>query len=118
MSVEKDEWLHNSKMEKVRNDMLEETTIYDVADFFKLFGDSTRIRILLALDSSELSVGELSEVLGMTMSAVSHQLKILKDAYLVKPRRDGKNIFYSLCDEHVKFILEMALEHMIEGREI
>ena len=104
-------------VEKVRRGLPEDMQIYDLADFFKIFGDSTRLKILWALDVSEMCVWELSEALGMSMSAVSHQLKSLREANLIKPRRDGKSVFYSLCDEHVKIILEMASEHLAEGKD-
>lgn len=97
----------------VKVDMLEESMVYDLADFFKMFGDSTRVKIMLALQN-ELAVCELSELLNMSMSAISHQLRSLKQAKLVKYRRDGKNVFYSLDDQHVKDILNMALEHLEE----
>lgn len=102
-------------VDKVRREIVSETLVYDLADFFKVFGDSTRLKILSALDISEMCVCDISDALGMTMSAVSHQLKALREANLVKPRRDGKSIYYSLCDDHVKIILEMATEHLMEG---
>jgi ArsR family transcriptional regulator len=86
----------------------------DLADFFKMFADSTRIRIMLALIEKETAVQLLSESLDMSMSAVSHQLRSLRQSKLVKSRRDGKTVFYSLDDDHVKHILETALEHMEE----
>jgi len=91
-----------------------EEELYDLAELFKVFGDSTRIRILFELFDKEVSVGELAESLNMTQSAVSHQLKVLKQAKLVKARRDGKSIFYSLADEHVHTIIEMGIEHIEE----
>lgn len=91
-----------------------EEELYDLAELFKVFGDSTRIRILFELFDEEVSVGELAESLNMTQSAVSHQLKVLKQAKLVKARRDGKSIFYSLADEHVHTIIEMGIEHIEE----
>ena len=88
--------------------------LYDLAELFKVFGDSTRIRILYALFESELCVGDLASILDLSPSAVSHQLKILKDAKLVRFRRDGKIIFYSLDDDHVRGILAMGMEHVEE----
>ena len=85
-----------------------------LADFFSIFGDSTRVRILLALDTGEMCVCDISETLGMSMSATSHQLRMLREAHLVSSRRDGKNIFYSLCDDHVRVVLETAVEHLSE----
>lgn len=105
-------------IDKARMSMLNAHMVDDVSGLFKIFGDSTRIRILWTLDTvEEMCVCGLSETLSMSISAVSHQLRILKDADLIKGRRDGKNIYYSLCDHHVKLILEMALEHRREGRE-
>ena len=86
--------------------------LYDLAELFKVFGDSTRIRILYALFESELCVGDMAQLLGISQSAVSHQLKILKDAKLVKFRREGKIIFYMLDDDHVRTMLSMCMEHI------
>ena len=86
----------------------------DLAELFKVFGDSTRIRILYALFESELCVGDMAQLLGISQSAVSHQLKILKDAKLVRFRRDGKIIFYMLDDDHVRTMLSMGMEHVEE----
>ncbi|MBQ6568773.1 MAG: helix-turn-helix transcriptional regulator [Clostridia bacterium] len=91
--------------------------VFDIADLFKVFGDSTRVKILWALDESELCVCDIAAALGMTKSAVSHQLRFLRDADLVKNRREGKSIFYSLADDHVKQIFEMAVEHIYEERK-
>lgn len=88
--------------------------LYDLAELFKIFGDSTRIKILYALIESELCVGDIAQLLNLSQSAVSHQLRILKDAKLVKFRRDGKVIFYALDDEHVRTILNMGMEHVEE----
>ncbi len=88
--------------------------LYELADIFKVFGDSTRIKILFALFESELCVGDLARLLGLSQSAVSHQLKTLKEAKLVKFRREGKIIFYSLDDDHVRTILSMGMEHVEE----
>ncbi len=93
---------------------LTEEQFYDLADLFKLFGDSTRLRILLALAAGERSVSELSEALEMTQSAISHQLKGLKTGKLVKSRREGKQVIYGLADEHVKTIIAMGTEHIEE----
>lgn len=88
--------------------------LYELSDFFKIMGDSTRLQLLWALEEYELCVGELAELLNMTKSAVSHQLKVLKTAKLVRSRKDGKNVYYSLNDHHIKLILEKALEHICE----
>ena len=92
-----------------------ETELYDLAELFKVFGDSTRIRILFELFEKEESVGDIAEALNMTQSAISHQLKILKQSKLVKCRREGKSMFYSLADDHVKTIIAQGLEHIEES---
>ncbi|MGI6582140.1 MAG: ArsR/SmtB family transcription factor [Erysipelotrichaceae bacterium] len=96
------------------NKKMTENMLYDLADLFKLFGDSTRIKILYTLYEKELSVSEIAEELKMTISAVSHQLRILKQGKLVKFRREGKQIYYSLDDDHVKTIIAMGREHIEE----
>ena len=106
--------LHREKLELVNRQMPPETELYDLAELFKTFGDSTRIRILFVLFEAEVCVCDLAQVLNMTQSAVSHQLKILKQNRLVKCRREGKSIFYSLADDHVRTILQMGLEHVME----
>jgi ArsR family transcriptional regulator len=88
-----------------------ENTLYDLADLFKVFGDSTRIRILWALDESEMCVCDISFLLNMTQSAISHQLRVLKQAKLVKNRKEGKIVYYSIDDDHVKLILNQGLIH-------
>ena len=93
---------------------LEEQTLYDLAELFKVFGDSTRIRILYALYQSELCVQEIADQLSMTQSAISHQLRILKQMSLVRFRREGKTIYYSLADDHVATIMNQGLEHVCE----
>ena len=99
---------------KVSVKMPNTTLLYELSDFFKLMGDSTRIQLLWALEENEMCVGELASLLNMTKSAVSHQLKILRGAKLVRADKKGKNVFYSLNDHHVKTVLEMALEHILE----
>ena len=106
--------IHSDIVDKVRKYMPEEEKLYDLADFFKVFGDSTRIKILWALDKEEMCVCDLAVLLNMTKSAISHQLKTLRQEKLVKYRKDGKNVLYSLLDEHVKSILEVGLEHIGE----
>lgn len=98
----------------LKEKMPEEETLYDLAELFKVFGDSTRMRILCALFESELSVSEISELLEMSQSAISHQLRVLKQAKLVKNRRDGKIIYYSLADDHVYTIFNQGLSHILE----
>lgn len=109
--------IHAEIVSKVKLSMLEEETIYDLADFFKVFGDSTRLKMLWALNKSEMCVCDLAVVLNMTKSAVSHQLRALKELNLVKFRREGKNVFYSLADKHIQDIFEKGLEHIQEGGE-
>ncbi len=101
-------------MAQENDTMPDEDLLFDLAELFKIFGDSTRIKILFALLGKELSVGELAEVLGMTQSAISHQLRILKTNGLVRFRREGKSLIYTLSDEHVSKILNMGLEHIEE----
>lgn len=106
--------VHDEVCEQVCVDMPDEDTLFDVAELFKIFGDSTRIRILSALSQAEMCVCDICSVLNMTKSAVSHQLRILRQAKLVKNRRQGKEIFYSLDDDHVLSIINLALEHIEE----
>ncbi len=101
-------------IEKVLNRMPDEDELYDLAELFKVFGDSTRIRILTVLFEEEMCVCDIAESLQMNQSAVSHQLKILKNAKLIKNRREGKQVYYALADNHVSTILSMGLEHIEE----
>ncbi len=94
--------------------MPEDELLYELADLFKVFADTTRVKILYALMESELSVGDLADIVGASQSATSHQLRILKQAHLVKFRRDGKSVIYSLADEHVNTILDQGLTHICE----
>lgn len=98
----------------IAKNMPAEEYLYDLADLFRIFGDTTRIRILYSLFDGELCVGDISTILGMSQSSVSHQLRILKDSKLVKFRRDGKSIFYLLDDDHVRSILDLGMEHLEE----
>ena len=102
------------KVRFVNENMPAEDALYDLAELFKAFGDSTRIRILFALFEADICVCDLAETLGMTQSAVSHQLRLLKQARLVNGRREGKQIIYYLADEHVRTIISMGLEHINE----
>ena len=95
-------------------EMPDEELLYDLADLFKVFADTTRIKILYALMGRELSVGDLAEVIGATQSAVSHQLRTLKQAHLVKFQRDGKNVIYSLSDDHVYTMIAQGMTHICE----
>ena len=103
--------------ERVRASTLDDDTAMDLSDLFKLFGDSTRLRILWVLKGNEMCVDAISNAICVSVSAVSHQLKALKGANLVRSRRDGKWIYYSLCDEHVESLLATAMEHLREGPE-
>lgn len=94
--------------------MPDEEILYDLAELFKIFGDTTRIKILCALFESEMCVCDIAELLNMTQSAISHQLRVLKSAKLVKNRKAGKVVFYSLADEHVKRIFDQGLSHILE----
>ncbi|MBR6101790.1 MAG: winged helix-turn-helix transcriptional regulator [Ruminococcus sp.] len=101
-------------VDKLRTEMPDDESLYDLAELFKVFGDTTRIRILYALLESELCVGDLADFLGLTQTACSHQLRVLKNNKLVRFRREGKAMIYSLSDDHVKSILEKGMEHVEE----
>ena len=109
-----DKCIHTDLLEKVRTGLPDEDELYDLAELFKVFGDSTRIRILYVLFQSELCVCDLAEALHMTQSAISHQLKIIKQAKLVTGRREGKSVFYALADDHVRSIMDQGREHIEE----
>lgn len=106
--------IHHDTVHAVREQMPQDEILYDLAECFKVFGDSTRIKILWALTAAELCVCDLAALLGMTTSAVSHQLRILKQARLVRFRREGKISYYSLDDEHVALIFDQAMVHIKE----
>ena len=106
--------VHEDLLKIVNDTIPEETELYDLAELFKVFGDSTRIRILFVLFEAEVCVCDLAQALNMTQSAISHQLRILKQNKLVKSRRDGKSIFYSLADDHVRAIIDQGREHIEE----
>ena len=108
------EHTHTELVATRKEKMPTEELLYDLSDFFKIFGDSTRISILFAIDGEPMCVCDIAELLGMTKSAVSHQLKILRQSLLVKYKKSGKNVFYSLADDHVRDIIEKALEHIKE----
>lgn len=101
-------------MEQPIDSFINDDTLYALAELFKVFGDATRIRILYALSAKELCVQDIADALSMTQSAISHQLRILKQMSLVKFRRDGKTIYYSLADDHVATIMKQGLEHVCE----
>ncbi len=107
--------LHERAVSFVRSKMPDENELIDLSDFFKILGDSTRAKIVCALDASELCVCDLASLLNMTKSAISHQLRALREANLVKNRRAGKVVFYSLADDHIKEIFEMGLDHIREA---
>ena len=106
--------IHEDLLKIVQEKLLDEEELYDLAELFKVFGDSTRIRILFVLFEAEVCVCDLAEALHMTQSAVSHQLRILKQNKLVKSRREGKSVFYSLADDHVRSIIDQGREHIEE----
>lgn len=108
------EVIHADVVDRVRGQMTDDSELYELSDFFKVLGDSTRIKILSALDTEEMCVCDLAVLLNMTKSAISHQLRSLKQANLVKFRRQGKVVYYSLSDDHVRDILEKGLEHIRE----
>ena len=108
------EALHPDLISSVNQDMPDEETLCDLAELFRIFGDSTRIKILYVLFEAEMCVCDIAELLHMTQSAISHQLRVLKQSKLVKFRREGKTIFYSLADDHVRTIIGMGMEHLCE----
>jgi Predicted transcriptional regulators len=105
---------HSDDIDNAKSSMPDDRTVYDLSDLFKVLSDSTRLKILWSMENGELCVCCISEVVNMSVSAVSHQLKTLKQANLIKSEKKGKNVYYSLNDDHVKDILEIALEHMCE----
>jgi ArsR family transcriptional regulator len=106
--------MRETPLKKAESDMPDDEILYDLADLFKIFADSTRIKILYALMESEKCVCDIAQLLGMNQSAISHQLRVLKQSKLVKYRRDGKAILYSLSDGHVRTILDQGMEHVGE----
>lgn len=114
--VERCEFMHAHEdiIDKVNQEMPEEEILYDLAELFKIFGDSTRIKILYVLLEAEMCVCDIAQLLNMNQSAISHQLRVLKQSQLVKFRREGKTVFYSLEDGHVRTILSQGMEHLAE----
>ena len=108
------EIIHEDVVKKVNAAFPKDEMLFDLADFYKIFGDTTRVKILYALDKSELCVCDISALLGMSVSAVSHQLRALRDSNLVATKRQGKIVYYSLADDHVRSILECGIEHIKE----
>ena len=108
--------IHSDLVDKVNENMPDDDILCDLAELYRVFGDSTRIRILYALFESEMCVCDIAQVLGMSISAISHQLRVLKQARLVKYRREGKTVFYSLDDEHIRMVLEQGMTHLRHKR--
>ena len=106
--------VHEDVIKAVKDKMPEEDQLYDLAEVFKVFGDSTRIKILYVLFEAEMCVCDIAQLLEMNQSAISHQLRILKQNGLVKSRREGKAVFYSLSDGHVRTIMDQGMEHIQE----
>ena len=106
--------VHEDIVAQVNETMPDEEILYDLAELFKIFGDSTRIKILYVLFEAEMCVCDIASLLGMSQSAISHQLRSLKQSKLVKYRREGKTVFYSLADSHVRTILDQGMEHVAE----
>lgn len=106
--------VHESTVEQVKKQLPEDEVLYELAELFRVFADSTRVKILYALFEAELCVCDLSRLTGMSQSAVSHQLRTLKDSKLVKFRREGKTVFYSLADQHVRTLIGNGMEHIME----
>lgn len=105
---------HSTLVEQISNDLPDEDTLYALSELFKTFGDSTRIKILYVLHEGEMCVCDIASVIDMTQSAISHQLRVLRQMRLVKTRRSGKTVYYSLADDHVKTIISMGIEHIEE----
>ena len=105
---------HEEVVKNVLENLPADEILYDLAELFRMFGDTTRIKILYALFESELCVGDIAQLLNLSQSSVSHQLRILKDSKLVKFRREGKIMFYSLADDHVRTIMKIGMDHVEE----
>ena len=107
-------YIHEDILSRVKEHLPKEEVLYELAEIFKVFADSTRMKIICALEEKELCVGEIAYITNSTQSAISHQLRVLKQARLVKFRRDGKIVYYSLADDHVKHIFNEGLNHVLE----
>ncbi len=105
---------HEEIVTRVQEAMPDDELLYDLAELYKIFGDTTRIKILYVLHEAEMCVCDIAQLLGISQSAISHQLRVLKQAKLVKYRREGKTVFYSLADDHVRMILNQGMEHVEE----
>ena len=106
--------IHEDNVKKAINELPNDELIADLSDMFKIFGDQTRVKILMALESGELCVCDIAAVMNMSQSAISHQLRVLKQSNIVKTRREGKVVYYSISDDHVKEIFDMAMVHVQE----
>lgn len=106
--------IHKEKVDKTTNQMLKEETFDKLSEFFKILGDKTRMKILFCIDQNEMCVCDIADALGMTKSAISHQLATLKNLGIVKNRKEGKEVFYTLYDEHVREVFEVGIEHISE----
>ncbi len=105
---------HDELVKRVNADMPKEETLYDLAELFRIFGDTTRIKILYVLFEADMCVCDIAKLLNMTQSAISHQLRVLKASKLIKNRREGKSVIYSLADSHVRKIIDQGIEHILE----
>lgn len=106
--------IHDDALHRVKKIMPQDETLYDLAELYKVFGDTTRIKILYALFEAEMCVCDIATLLNISVSAISHQLRVLKQSRLVKFRKDGKTVFYSLADDHVRSVLGQGMEHIME----
>ncbi len=109
--------VHDDIIQNVLSKMPKEEVLYDLAELYKVFGDSTRMKIIYVLFASEMCVCDIAQLLNMSQSAISHQLRVLKQSKLVKSRREGKTVFYSLADSHVRTIVNQGMEHILEDRD-
>lgn len=109
--------VHEDVVSNIKKIMIEEELAYELGAFFKVFGDETRVKILYALSKAEMCVCDIADLLNMTQSAISHQLRVLRNARLVKYRREGKEVYYSLDDEHVESIFAQGLEHLVHNKK-
>lgn len=110
--------IHEGVVEDVKSKMLDNEFIFEISTFFKILGDNTRVKIIFALDHNEMCVCDIANVLNMTKSSISHQLSYLKDLNIVKSRKNGKEVYYSLDDEHVKEVFEVAISHIEHKRSM
>ncbi len=109
--------IHKDIVNKVKNQMLTEEYFYKLAELFKIMGDSTRMKLLFALDKSDMCVNDIANLLNMSKSSISHQLAVLRNVGIVKYRREGKEVIYSLDDEHIKELFEVSIEHVEHKKE-